>query len=83
MKTRVGVAAVAAFALLPMGLTATSAATTTGAGITALASAQPDEKNRYKDKADKVKEKKEKKIDQADRDAAAARALQEGRSTRS
>ena len=78
MKTRVGVAAVAAFALLPMGLTATSAATTTGAGITALASAQPDEKNRYKDKADKVKEKKEKKIDQADRDAAAARALQEG-----
>ncbi len=78
VKNHSGVAAFAAIALLPLGLTATSAATTTGADITSLVSAQPDEKNRYKDKAAKVKEKKEKKIDQADRDAAAARALQQG-----
>ncbi|MDV3223043.1 MAG: hypothetical protein LOY02_16600, partial [Intrasporangium sp.] len=42
------------------------------------ATAGKDDKDRYKDKAKKVQEKKDKKIDQQDRDAAAARALQEG-----
>ncbi|GAA4405212.1 choice-of-anchor D domain-containing protein [Fodinibacter luteus] len=77
-KRFTGIAAFAAIALLPMGLATTSAATAPGGGISALAGAQPDEKSRYKEKAKKVKEKLEKKVDQADRDAAAARALQEG-----
>jgi len=71
-------AAFVAIALLPMGLATASAATSTAVGMTALVAAQPDEKNHYKDKAKKVKEKQDKKIDQADRDAAAARVLQDG-----
>lgn len=79
MKTIVGVAAALAITLTPLGLaTSTSAATATGAGIAALSAAKPDPEGQYKDKAAKVKEKQEKKIDQADRDAAAARALQQG-----
>ena len=46
-----------------------------GQGITAP---QANEKDRYKDKAKKVKEKQAKAIVQKDRDAAAARALQDG-----
>jgi FtsP/CotA-like multicopper oxidase with cupredoxin domain len=45
---------------------------------TSVAAAQAGEKDRYKDKAAKVKEKQDRKIDQKDRDAAAARALQQG-----
>ncbi len=75
MKKLTGIAAFAAVALLPMGLATTSAATSTGVGLTALVAAQADEKDRYTEKAADVKEKQEKKIDQADRDAAAARAL--------
>ena len=79
MKTIVGVAAALAITLTPLGLaTSSSAATATGAGIAALSAAKPDPTDHYKDKAAKVKEKQEKNIDQADRDAAAARALQEG-----
>ncbi|MGA8046571.1 MAG: hypothetical protein WCA30_09940, partial [Dermatophilaceae bacterium] len=72
-------AAALAISLTPLGLaTSTSAATSTGAGIAALRAAKPDPTDAYKDKTAKVKEKQEKKIDQADRDAAAARALQQG-----
>ncbi len=73
-----GVAAFAAIALLPMALATTSAATSAGVGVGVVVSAQPDDKNRYKEKAKNVKEKQEKKVDQSDRDAAAARALQDG-----
>ncbi|MGC5584869.1 multicopper oxidase domain-containing protein [Ornithinimicrobium sp. W1665] len=73
-----GIAAFAAIALLPMGLANPPAVTPAGADIPALVAAQPDEQDRYKDKAEKVKEKQEKTIDQADREAAAARALQDG-----
>jgi FtsP/CotA-like multicopper oxidase with cupredoxin domain len=79
VKALVGVAAALAITLTPLGVaTSTSAATSTGAGIAALTAAKPDPKQHYKDKAAKVKEKKEKKVVQADRDAAAARALQGG-----
>ncbi|MGD8201510.1 multicopper oxidase domain-containing protein [Ornithinimicrobium sp. W1679] len=78
MKKNMGIAAFAAIALLPMGLANPPAVTPAGADPPALVAAQPDDQDRLKDKADKVKEKQEKKIDQADRDAAAARALQDG-----
>ena len=78
MKILPTIAALAAITLLPMGLATASAATLTGARPAALVAAAPDESNRYKDKAAKVKETQEKKVDQADREAAAARALQDG-----
>ncbi|MFK5636074.1 MULTISPECIES: hypothetical protein, partial [unclassified Ornithinimicrobium] len=78
MKKNMGIAAFAAIALLPMGLANPPAVTSAGVAIPALVAAQPDVQDRFKDKAEKVKEKQEKKIDQADRDAAAARALQDG-----
>ncbi|MGM0386501.1 MAG: hypothetical protein ACQERF_11055, partial [Actinomycetota bacterium] len=71
-------AALMAMALVPLGLTATSAVTESGDGVPARIVAQKKDDDRYKEKTKKVKEAKEKKIDQADRDAAAARALQEG-----
>ena len=40
--------------------------------------APPDDKDRLAEKIAKVREKREKKVDQADRDAATARALQDG-----
>jgi FtsP/CotA-like multicopper oxidase with cupredoxin domain len=77
-KTLTGVAAFVAVALLPVGMATTSAATSSAGAIHALVGAPPDDKTRFKDKAAKVKEKQEKKVDQADRDAAVARALQDG-----
>ena len=78
MKKLTGLAAFAAIALLPMGMATSSAGTLAGVDMTALVAPQADEKSRYKDKAENVREKLEKRIDQADRDAAAARALQGG-----
>lgn len=78
MKKSAGLAAIAALALMPMGLTATSAVTETGDGVPARSVAQKKDDDRYKDKVKKVQEAREKKVSQADRDAAAARALQDG-----
>jgi FtsP/CotA-like multicopper oxidase with cupredoxin domain len=82
-------AALVAIALLPLGVGTVSAAsppsqatTVAAAGVNAARSAAPaaakDDAKRYEEKAANVQEKIDKKIDQADRDAAAARALQEG-----
>ena len=83
-----GLLAVTALALSPLAATSQPITSSQQGAVSALASApggavttakpDPDDPDKYKKKADKVKEKAEKRITQKDREAAAARALQEG-----
>ncbi|WP_202613549.1 multicopper oxidase domain-containing protein [Ornithinimicrobium cerasi] len=87
MKMRPGMVAFATLAVLSVGagnVTATAGppgvSGTSASGVVAAPSGdQADQlRKNYEKKADKVKEKAEKRITQQDRDAAAARALQDG-----